>query len=95
MHDGGGKGGADRVLGNGVVLEVSRLLAVLGLGSDVLAEEDLVLGDGRDVAKDLDLQREKSQLCFTSRNTSLHTFSSRMSSEEKETGRSMVRIERT
>jgi len=57
VEGGGGVGRGLGTLGDGLVVEVSGLLAVGGLG--VLAQEDVFFGDGRNKAKDFDLMTEE------------------------------------
>lgn len=54
-QNGLGEGRAVRSLGNGVVLEVSRL----SVGGGVLSEKSILLLDGRNTTKNLDLKNEK------------------------------------
>lgn len=96
-ENGLGEGGAVRSLGDGVVLEVSGL-AVSG---GVLSEKGVLLIDGGNATENLDLNEKKmgrkedvSASQGKRRIGTRRTFSSRMSSAEKETGRSMVRTER-
>jgi hypothetical protein len=83
VQDHGSKGRALGTLGNRLVVEVAGLVT----GSGVLTEEDLLLLDGWDSSENLDLEISVAW-------SSKLTFSSRMSSEEKETGRSMAKTER-
>ena len=59
----GGEGGADRVVRDGVVIEVAGL-AVCG---NILAEEGVFAGDGRDAPEDLDLRARLDMPSFGGR----------------------------
>lgn len=81
------KGGAHRVGGNGVVVEIARL----AVGGDILTKKCIRAFNGRDATQNLDLNTENRSL-GTSRADDKQTFSSRISSAEKETGRSIAMI---
>lgn len=96
VDDGGSESGADGSLGDRVVVEVSRLvLAILPCAGAVLTKVGLLGEERWDVTEDLDLEVELTLAGRDDRDDAGRTFSSRMSSEEKETGRSIVRILRT
>jgi len=81
----GGVGGADRVFGHSVVIVVARLVAV----GRVLAEQDILLLDRRDTSQHLDLGMSND----VEEGGQVRTFSSRTSSAENETGRSIASTE--
>lgn len=86
------EGRAERIGRNGIVIEIPRL-AVRG---DILAKKGIRSFDGRDRTEDFDLDVHRSTLVSGTTGVKWHqTFSSRISSAEKETGRSIVKILKT
>jgi hypothetical protein len=86
------EGRAERVGRNSVVIEIPRL-AVRG---DILAKKGIVSFDRRDTAEDFDLDARRNMLVSSATGLKRHqTFSSRISSAAKETGRSIVKILKT